>query len=154
VNDVTTQMDRVVANTDPSINARIQRRAEERVGWLAKHPELIGERLSELDREWDIERWLETMSAGLSLAGLAMALRGKRRGLLLPLAVQGFFLQHAIQGWCPPLPLLRKMGVRTQREIDEERYALLDILKDAGDRPERTPVHDKPRTARSGASAS
>jgi hypothetical protein len=154
VNDVTTQIDRVVANTDPRINAQIQRRAEERVGWLEKHQERIPERLAELDREWDVERWLETMSAGVSLVGLGLALRGKRRGLVLPLAVQGFFLQHAIQGWCPPLPVLRKMGVRTQREIDEERYALLDILRDSGDMPQRTQVHDKPRTARTGASAS
>ncbi|HET9942578.1 MAG TPA: hypothetical protein VFR05_04515, partial [Terriglobia bacterium] len=33
-------------------------------------------------------------------------------------------LQHAVQGWCPPVPLFRRLGIRTQREIDEERYAL------------------------------
>lgn len=126
------EYDRVVAHTAPRLNAKIQRRTEERVGWLEKHPEHVRERLAEIDREWDVERWLETASAGISLFGLGMALRGKRRGLVLPLLVQGFFLQHAISGWCPPLPALRRMGVRTQREIDEERFALLDILKRSG----------------------
>ncbi|HKR79742.1 MAG TPA: hypothetical protein VJR69_08555 [Nitrospira sp.] len=31
---------------------------------------------------------------------------------------------HAFEGWCPPVNLFRRLGVRTQREIDEERYAL------------------------------
>jgi hypothetical protein len=36
-----------------------------------------------------------------------------------------FLLQHGLQGWCPPLPVLRRLGVRTQREIDAEKYALM-----------------------------
>jgi hypothetical protein len=31
---------------------------------------------------------------------------------------------HAVQGWCPPIPLLRRLGIRTQQEIDAEKYAL------------------------------
>jgi hypothetical protein len=41
------------------------------------------------------------------------------------LIVQGFFLQHAIQGWCPPLPVLRRLGFRTVQEIEEERAILM-----------------------------
>ena len=33
-------------------------------------------------------------------------------------------MQHALQGWCPPLPVLRRLGFRTQNEIERERYAL------------------------------
>jgi len=47
-----------------------------------------------------------------------------RRFALVPLVVGGFLLQHALQGWCPPLPIFRRYGVRTQTEIDYERYAL------------------------------
>ena len=36
----------------------------------------------------------------------------------------GFLFQHATQGWCPPVPLFRKLGVRTRSEIDREKYAL------------------------------
>jgi hypothetical protein len=38
--------------------------------------------------------------------------------------VAGFLLQHAVQGWCPPVPVFRRLGFRTQTEIDYERYAL------------------------------
>jgi hypothetical protein len=38
--------------------------------------------------------------------------------------VSGFLLRHAIEGWCPPVPLLRRWGVRTRLEIEQERYAL------------------------------
>lgn len=33
-------------------------------------------------------------------------------------------VQHALQDWCSPLPVLRRLGVRTAREIVEERFAL------------------------------
>jgi hypothetical protein len=47
-----------------------------------------------------------------------------RRWLALPGVVGTFLLQHGLQGWCPPLPLFRLLGVRTKEEIKEERYAL------------------------------
>lgn len=36
-------------------------------------------------------------------------------------AVGFFLLQHALQGWCPPLPIIRKIGVRTAEEINQEK---------------------------------
>jgi hypothetical protein len=37
----------------------------------------------------------------------------------------GFFLlQHALQGWCPPLPIIRALGVRTAEEISAEKAVL------------------------------
>jgi hypothetical protein len=46
----------------------------------------------------------------------------------LPGVVLSFLLQHALQGWCPPLPILRRMGVRTRGEIDQEKYELKALL--------------------------
>lgn len=37
-------------------------------------------------------------------------------------------LQHGLQGWCPPLPVLRRLGVRTRGEIDREKYALANVM--------------------------
>jgi hypothetical protein len=125
---LTRTIDRVPANTPPQSNARIRRQIEGNIAYFARHPNAIPRRLEELEREWDIERVLETMSAGFSLGGLLLSIAGRRRWLLLTLAVQGFFLQHALQGWCPPLPLLRRIGIRTAQEVEEERYALLQIL--------------------------
>jgi hypothetical protein len=127
-----TSRDRVSSNTSPVQNAAIRQRTEERIEFYSRNPEFIPSRLRELDREWDIERSLETMSSSMSLLGLTLAfLRGKR-WLLLPMVVQVFFLQHAVRGWCPPLPVLRRLGVRTPEEIERERRALLDLQEIKG----------------------
>ena len=119
---------RVEANTRGSINEKIKHETDKRIAHLTKHPSLIPARLRELDREWDIERALETGSSTLSLTGLLLGLFQNRRWFFLPLAVQTFFLQHALQGWCPPLPLFRRLGIRTMREILDERHALESVL--------------------------
>jgi len=77
-----------------------------------------------LDKEWDIERLLEVNASTLALTGLILGLTVNRKWLLLPGIVLPFLLQHGLQGWCPPLPLLRRLGVRTRGEIDREKYAL------------------------------
>lgn len=128
---ISTSVQRVPAHTAPSVNESIRRRTAASIAYHAQHPEHIGDRLAELDLEWDVERILETMSAAVSLVGLiGLATTGRRRWALLPLAVQSFFLQHAVQGWCPPLPVLRRLGFRTTAEIDQERYALKALRGD------------------------
>ena len=56
----------------------------------------------------------------------------------VPALVAGFLLQQALQGWCPPVSVLRKLGLRTQREIDEERFALEALRGDFRDVPAAT----------------
>jgi hypothetical protein len=89
----------------------------------------ITERLGELDREWEIQRVLQANAGTLALAGKLLDVRYDRRLLMLPGLVYSFFLVHGLQGWCPPIPLFRCLGVRTSREIDRERYAL-KVLRD------------------------
>ena len=121
---------RVEMNTDAAINHRIRRRIEENVQYYASHPEQIGLRLAQLDREWDIERVLELNAAVLALGGTVLGMMRDRRYLVLPLAVTGFLVQHALQGWCPPVPLLRRVGVRTAAEIASERASLKALRGD------------------------
>ncbi|HLH53513.1 MAG TPA: DUF2892 domain-containing protein [Verrucomicrobiae bacterium] len=117
--------DRVRAQTDSDINRRIDRELEQRLRFLAvQDKETISERIAELDREWDIERALQANAASVSLLGLIMGVVSSRKWFVLPAIVGGFLLQHSIQGWCPPLPVLRRLGVRTRLEIEQERYAL------------------------------
>lgn len=90
----------------------------------------ITSRLAELDREWDVERVLELNAASLTIVGLALSRVHSRRWLGLSAVVPTFLVQHAVQGWCPPIPLFRRLGVRTRREIDTERTALKALRGD------------------------
>jgi hypothetical protein len=110
---------------------RIRQRTRENIDHVAaRGAAAIQIRLEELDREWDIERWLETMAPTFSLIGLGLGLFGNKKWFTLPIVVQSFFLQHALQGWCPPIPILREFGVRTQTEIDQEKSALKALRGD------------------------
>lgn len=123
--------DRVRANTAPDINLRIDRQIEENVRHYSGRPAgEIMNRIEELEREWDIERFLEAMASSFSLTGLALGATKSRIWFVLPTVVLSFLLLHAIQGWCPPVPVLRRMGVRTRQEIERERYALKALMGD------------------------
>ena len=122
---------RVPENTAEHVNEEIRRRTDQSIArCAAARPEAIDRRLAELDREWDTERTLEANAATLTAVGAGLALLVDRRFALVPLVVGGFLLQHALQGWCPPLPIFRRYGVRTQTEIDYERYALKALRGD------------------------
>jgi hypothetical protein len=130
---------RVTNHTSDDVNRRIRSETERRLRYFADHPDEIDERLRELEREWDIERVLATGSSTLTLTGLLLSYGVSRKWLWLSLGVQAFFMQHALQGWCPPLPVFRRMGVRTQYEIEQERYALKTLR---GDFKHVEPGHD------------
>lgn len=115
---------RVEQSTAEHINEKIRRQTEQSIAYFAEHPEDIDRRLQELDQEWDTERVLETTASGFSLLGLTFGVIRGRKWYALPLVVNGFLLQHALQGWCPPVEVIRRLGVRTAREIDTERQAL------------------------------
>jgi hypothetical protein len=122
---------RVPSHTASEINARIAKQTEDSVFHYARlGNEAIEERLRELDYEWDIERLLETNASSAILLGLTLGLTVDRRFLVIPGVVAGFLLMHALQGWCPPLPVFRSYGFRTAAEIDYERYALKAIRGD------------------------
>ena len=123
---------RVPKHTSADVNARIRQDMIQRIRHYADHPEGIEQRLAELDREWDIERAIEANASTLALTGIVLGATGDRRWLVLPALVTAFLLQHAVQGWCPPVPVLRRMGFRTADEINQERYALKVLSSDPG----------------------
>lgn len=125
-----TTIDRVPRNTADVINRRIEAETGARIRRCMGNPLAIQQRLRQLDREWDIERVLETNASLFALAGVLLGARLDRRWLWLPGLVTAFLLQHAVQGWCPPIPVLRRMGIRTSREIEIERVALKIIRGD------------------------
>ena len=42
-----------------------------------------------------------------------MGLAGHRGWLWFSVGVLAFLAQHALQGWCPPMPVFRYLGTRT-----------------------------------------
>jgi hypothetical protein len=123
--------ERVPEHTDDTVNEWIRKKTEENVS-LYSHAgkEFIDRRIEELDHEWNIERTLEANASALALIGLVLSVSVSRKWLILPMVVAGFLFQHALQGWCPPVPVLRRLGFRTPHEIDSERYALKAIRGD------------------------
>jgi len=119
------ESDRVRRNTRPDTLAQIDSKIEENIRYYATQPTaVIARRIEQLEQEWSVERWIETNAASLALAGLLLSVTTSRKWILLSGGVLGFLLLHATQGWCPPVPLLRKLGIRTRGEIERERYAL------------------------------
>jgi hypothetical protein len=126
-----TTADRVPLNTCSAVNQQIREQTAANVArYKSASQSEIEQRLQELDAEWDIERTIEANASTLVLAGLGLGTFADRRFFILPAAVATFLLQHALQGWCPPVPVLRRFGFRTQSEIDEERYALKALRGD------------------------
>lgn len=122
---------RVTVNTSERSNARIRRQAEANVHRFASaRPQEIEQRLAELEEEWDVERVVEVVAPSVTLLWLLLGTRVDRRLLAIAAMVQGFVLLHGLQGWFPPLPILRRLGIRTSAEIDQERNALKALRGD------------------------
>jgi hypothetical protein len=135
-----TEPDRVRANTADEINRRIDRGIADSVAYYGgKSKDEIRCRIAELEREWDMERLLETNASALAFTGLLLGVTQSKKWLFLPAIVLPFLFQHAVQGWCPPVPIFRRLGVRTREEIDREKYALKALHGDfdnVGSNPE------------------
>ena len=122
--------DRVREATPDALNENIDKKTEANIRYYASaDAATIRSRIAELDKEWDIERTLEINASLIALGGVILAATVSKKWLFLPAIVTTFLAQHAIQGWCPPLPLFRKLGIRTQKEIETERHALLEVLE-------------------------
>jgi hypothetical protein len=126
---IETTQTQVEVTTDEQITRQIRRELEARLCYYAQCPEEIDARLEELDREWDIERLLETNVGVLSVLGLTLGAVHRKWYLLSGLA-GAFLVQHAVEGSCLPVQLFRRLGIRTTQEINRERVALKALRGD------------------------
>src|SRR5688500_383967 len=134
MNASTWETERVRRHTSPAVNMKIDEQIAATVRRYAGGPASeISRRIEEIEREWDIERVLETNASSLALTGVVLAAKFSTRWLALSGAVLGFLFLHGTQGWCPPVPLLRRFGVRTCSEIQRERFALKFLRGDFND---------------------
>lgn len=121
---------RVERHTAEEIEAGIRESTKARIARFAAAPEEdLRARLRELESEWDLDRALEANGAAAVLGGLLMGRLAHRAWYALAGAAGVLLLQHALSGRCPPMTLIRRLGVRTAREIEHERGALLTALR-------------------------
>ena len=126
----TISFDRVRRSTSKKINELFDLKKEISVEYYKDaNIESIQQRIKELDKEWDIERTLELNAAVFGLTGVILTVTVNKRWLFLTGLVATSLALHVIQGWCPPIPLFRRLGIRTQKEIDDEKNALIMILE-------------------------
>ncbi|MCD6017381.1 MAG: hypothetical protein K0S53_502 [Bacteroidetes bacterium] len=122
--------ERVRKVTSDKSNSKIDQFIVENINKYSVSSSTISKRIVELDKMWDIERILEINMSVISLTGIALSIFVNVYWLILPCIVLLFFVQHAIQGWCPPIPIFRSFKVRTRPEIDREKYALKALRGD------------------------
>jgi hypothetical protein len=124
------EADRVRANTWQEVNERLDAQAALRIQGSEGDGKNLSQLIAQADREWDFERVLEAEASVMGLLGLALGVTVHRRFLFLPGFAAAMVFLHAMQGWYPLLPLFRRAGIRSQDEIDRERYALKALRGD------------------------
>ncbi|HVK77096.1 MAG TPA: hypothetical protein VM734_27505 [Kofleriaceae bacterium] len=134
------RVDRVRERTPAHVLARIDGRTASTVFRIARQgPDAIVQRIEEIDREWDLDRMLAVQFAVMP----ALVELGRGRALrwnLLARGLQLAQLAHALIGWSPQAAILRRLGVRTQKEIDAERAALVELYRLISDSPDALEV--------------
>jgi len=122
--------ERVRNNTPQEINERIAFETARNVAYYSTlDEEAVKRRLEELDHEWDVDRMIEAHSAGLAIGGFLLGAVVNRKWFVLPGLAGAFLMQYAMEGWCPQLPILRRLGFRTAEEIAAERCALVEACE-------------------------
>ena len=136
--------DRVRRNTAGSLNQQIDNRLKANIIKFADATsDDLTKRIRNLDCEWDIERYIEMNAPIFAGIGLVLGLLVSPYWFILSIFVLGFLFLHAVQGWCPPVPLFRWFGIRTQKEIELERQVLKHIRGDYGDLTRRNGQKDR-----------
>lgn len=117
---------RVCYHTKDNINKIIRNKTISNLNSYKNSGEkTLSNRIEKLNYEWDTERIIETSASSVVLAGSIIGLKKSKSIWYLLTGTAGLFLlQHALQGWCPSLPVIRRLGIRTEEEISNEKYAL------------------------------
>ncbi len=90
----------------------------------------IARRLRELAEERDLESVLESRASLVASLGFMAGALVNRRLPSIPVSWTASLVRLAATNWLPMETLLRRMGLRTSREIEIERVALRLMLGD------------------------
>lgn len=128
--NTTYQGDRIERHTSRKSLDRIHFTTLENVQKYSAHSQMMSSRIEHLRKERDVERILETNATIFALITVLLTLFVHINWIYVTLVVLILLLVHSIVGWCPPLPVVRKLGKRTRHEIEEERHALKALRGD------------------------
>jgi len=116
---------RVAAYTNPEVNEMIRGSTLDNIKCMENAEEAeLSRRIQTLNAEWDMERFVEAEAAICTIACSLLGMSKKKFWPFLTLVGGVFLLQHALLGWCPSAPVMRKMGIRTAEEICQEKTVL------------------------------
>ena len=112
-------------------NGKTEARVRENVRYYgAMGGEELSERIRHLEEEWDRDRMLMGMASGLGFFGLLAGLVGGKSWRVFTWMSLPILFLHALGKWVPPAEALARMGARSRREIEEEKYALKALRGD------------------------
>lgn len=122
---------RVEMHTSNKVNQKIAQVTEGNLKKLqCANSDSLTDRIKQLDKEWDTERVLEANAATIIFVSSVIGFLTSPYWFILTGIISFFLFQHAIQGWCPPLPLIRRLGIRTQEEIQVEKMTIKFMRED------------------------
>lgn len=90
----------------------------------------LTERIRSLEEEWDMEKFVTVSMAGMGLFGLVMGFFGSRVWRVLTWISLPMLFLYGQEKWRPSEGMLKSLGLRSRREIDEEKYALKALRGD------------------------
>lgn len=105
---------------DPRVEAEIGARLR----YCAGDRRRITRRLRELEDEWDLESVLENNASIVAALGVMVGAVLNRQVPSVPVSWAASLVRLAANGILPVETLLRRLGLRTAREIEIERTAL------------------------------
>jgi hypothetical protein len=132
-----TSVSRVRIHTSSKSNDRIYDEMRRNIAkYINASKDDISQRIEQLNKEWDTERVLEANASAIILIGAVLGFLVNTWLFLICGFISFYLLVHALEGWCPPLPLIRRLGVRTVYEICTEKMILKHLRGDFDDLPE------------------
>lgn len=90
----------------------------------------IDARIKQLDKEWNLERAIELEAPLMIGLGALLGTVHNKKWYALSATAASMVLVHNTTGWYPLMPLFRKLGLRSQNEIETERNALRALRRD------------------------
>jgi len=126
------------------MDRRVEAAIGARLRQCAGNRRRIEQRLRELDEEWDLESVLEANASLVASLGTVVGAVVNRRLPSVPMSWSAALVRLAASR-LPLAPVLRRMGLRTSREIEIERVALRLLRGDLASDPaarRRSPLDD------------